>query len=136
MFRKLLADLMEMAMEDPARREPIDLFDLQKFDQFEAHKRLTSERVDVNEAGKPESFTDQLGEEIRLRSRAPEDISGDEQRSARERPLAPVVTRSPTHEVSRAEVMQSLGSIEGVRRALVIQEILGPPRSLRAWDDD
>jgi hypothetical protein len=36
----------------------------------------------------------------------------------------------------RAEIVAALGSPAGVRQALVLQEILGPPKSLQGWEDE
>ena len=65
----------------------------------------------------------------------PEPTPTDEQRPAR-RPApqaVPVPKRSRGGQ--RAEIMAALSSPGGVRQALVMQEILGPPKCLQGLDD-
>ena len=65
----------------------------------------------------------------------PEATPTDEQRPARRRPTAPVLQRKASKSVVRGEVRAMLASPAGVRRALVLQEILGPPKALRGPED-
>ncbi len=65
----------------------------------------------------------------------PELTPNEDQHSARSRPpaLRPMLVRPKG--TRRAEIVAALGSPAGVRQALVLQEILGPPKALQEWDD-
>lgn len=72
----------------------------------------------------------------------PEPTPNEEQRPARPQPVAQVAQVAPVLPRARrrggkqrAEIVAALSSPAGVRQALVLQEILGPPKSLRPWND-
>lgn len=66
----------------------------------------------------------------------PEPTPTDEQRPARRPPTPAIAPRRATASVVRAEVRAALATPAGVRRALVMQEILGPPKALRNHDSE
>ncbi len=75
-------------------------------------------------------------EPLRRPTPPPEPTPTDEQRPAR-RPATPAVPPPRrSREVRRAEVLAALSTRAGVRQALVLQEILGPPKAMRGLDDD
>ncbi|MDP9357661.1 MAG: hypothetical protein M3R02_20715 [Chloroflexota bacterium] len=74
-------------------------------------------------------------EDLRPFRPPPEPTPEEAQRPAPPRPVQPVQTPVGRRGVRRAEVAAALSSPSGVRQALVLQEILGPPISLRGWDD-
>jgi len=65
----------------------------------------------------------------------PEATPTDEQRPARRRLAEPVLQRKASKSVVRREVRAMMSSPAGLRRALVLQEILGPPKALRGPED-
>ena len=67
---------------------------------------------------------------------SPEPTPTDVQRPARRPPTAATAPRRATASVVRAEVRAALAVPAGVRRALLMQEILGPPKALRSHDSD
>ena len=86
-------------------------------------------------ARRPSSAEVNLPEDLRPIRPPPEPTSDEAQRPAPPRPVQPVQTPVGRRGGRRAEVAAALSSPSGVRQALVLQEILGPPIALRGWDD-
>jgi hypothetical protein len=67
----------------------------------------------------------------------PVESSGrDEDQPARNRTTAPSVTPHSRLPSRRAGVLGMLSTTRGVQQALILQEILGPPKSLRPWQEE
>ena len=55
--------------------------------------------------------------------------------SPRRAPLTATLGPATTETADRRRILADLASRDGIRRALLLQEILGPPRALRPLDD-
>ena len=66
----------------------------------------------------------------------PEVEAVNDERPARPRPSGPVPAPPRRRSSRRPEIVRALSSSAGVRQALVLQEILGPPKALRPWDEE
>lgn len=98
------------------------------------------EDVTKEASGRPRVFPDErfsVSEFIPARPPRPapewETVRGDEDRQAGKR--TGVTVASPRRS-RRAGIRQQLSSRAGVQQALVVQEIVGPPKALRPWDED
>ena len=110
-LKRVLTEVISQATETSQRRTPFELFDL------------------------GEMSRESVREEVTARSRVREDITPEEVRAKR----MPVVSSRPeaahVKKLAHSDVVPSLRSADGLRRALVLREILGPPRSIRDWED-
>jgi len=112
-LRRILAEAISQATEASRQPVPMELFDLQSI--------------------RPEP----VAEAFLQRSRDVEAAATDTQRAERAKPIATPVALRRRHieKVRRADIVAGLKLPDAVRRALVLREILGPPRSISGWDD-
>jgi len=68
--------------------------------------------------------------------RRAEPVPNEEQRTPRPQPIALRPVQPSPKGTRRAEIVAALASPAGVRQALILQEILGPPKALQGPDDD
>jgi hypothetical protein len=66
----------------------------------------------------------------------PEEVSEEEQRPRREIVARPNATVQVRARARRAAIAADLRSSEGARRAFILQQILGRPRSRSEWDEN
>jgi hypothetical protein len=72
-----------------------------------------------------------------LRPEAPEESPArDEDRPARIQPTSPSETVRRRRPSRRAGVRGMLATTRGVQQALILQEIVGPPKAMRPWHDE
>ncbi len=101
-------------------------------------RRVISGMIEQVEASARQTLlSDPYPSDVR-RHRPPvvEPTPNEEHRPARQRPVQPVQTPAGPRSVRRSEIVAALASRSGVRQALVMQEILGPPKALQPWDGD
>jgi len=110
-LRRILAEAVSQASEASRQRVPIELFDLQT----------------VRPEPEAEAFLQ--------RPRDGEGVGSETTRPERAKPISVATRQAHPGEVRRSDVLTSLRSPDGIRRALVLREILGPPRSISGWDD-
>jgi hypothetical protein len=66
----------------------------------------------------------------------PEAEALDEERPARSKVSSPIASSRRRRGYRRPEILRALSSPAGVRQALIMREILGPPKALRPWEDE
>jgi hypothetical protein len=66
----------------------------------------------------------------------PEVEAQDEERPVRPRASSTIPAMRRRRHSRRPEIVRALSSSAGVQQALILQEILGPPKALRPWDED
>jgi hypothetical protein len=93
-------------------------------------RRSTEEYIRVGPA--PESTFEELTSRPATRDRRENAPAGA---PASGRRPAPLTRRSPVADVKRLEVRSALRSRSGLRTALVLSEIVGPPRAIRGLDE-
>lgn len=110
-LRRALSEVISQATEATSRRTPVELFDLAGMQR------------------------EPLRDDISMRSRDVEDVTPDEARPRR-RPVAAAAPQPPQPgTVRHRDISAALSTTDGLRRALILREILGPPRSMSGWDD-
>ena len=84
---------------------------------------------------RPRAFSLETEQEVRPRPAPPPIPPEETQRAPRPRPPVAAPPVRTGGEVRRSDVRAALASAANIRTALVLQEILGPPKSLRRPDE-
>ena len=159
MFRQILTEVIKQAVEasregtstspvfgggsaDPVMPEGQMVRRVHPADQYPADQR-PAERVFLEPVDPEKLKLEQVIAARRIVEEAPRRSREGSEASERRGPLPrPVAQAGPTmrmqsqlKEVQRVEILEALGTRSGIRRALVLQEIIGPPRSIRGWED-
>lgn len=111
-MRRVIAKALEelaLATEAPARREPY---------QSELYN-LSDNLTDAQPRPMP----------------PPEVAVAEENRPTRARPTPQITSPRRRTGSRRSDIRRTLSTRGGVRQALIMQEVLGPPKSLRPWDE-